>query len=58
MHAEEFKNIRVELGLTQQDFAAEIGASVSAVANWENIRSSIPKWAALAARRLKQNKEE
>ena len=29
------RNIRAEAGMTQQEFAEELGVSISSVANWE-----------------------
>ena len=36
MTPEEIKKVRASLGLTQEDFAHELGTSVATVNRWEN----------------------
>jgi len=55
MTPEEIKKIRQATGLTQEDFAHELGTSVATINRWENGRNQPGR---MAVRLLKQMEEK
>jgi putative transcriptional regulator len=53
--AKQIKELRYRLGMTQEQFAVELGVTVSAVNRWENGKSQ-PSPLALKAMELLENK--
>ena len=48
------KELRADLGLTQEQFAAKLGATVSTVNRWENDKGKPSPLAMLGIERLRQ----
>jgi putative transcriptional regulator len=55
MHGEQIKELRIRLGLTQEEFAHRLGVTLCTVNRWEN-KKSIPS--RLAVKQLEQIGEQ